>query len=386
MVRVGIDARRYARAGRGQERYVRCLVHALVSSGDEHEYVVLGDRGVLGQQDLGPRARVSPADRHLRFQYRRGLRGLRRFLIRGLDLVHFPLADGWYSRVGRTVVTIHDLSVLRFPDAYFVDDAGARRAWHHHLAISAAADAVIAVSEATARDVVSLLRVPRSRVAVVPHGVEPHFRPVEDPQSLEELRRRYRLPERYLLFVGGVDYKKNVARLVDGFALARWRGELPHGLVLVGTLQQEGNPFFDAARERATANGVSGLIAWLGYVPDADLPAVYAGADALVFPSIMEGFGFPVLEAMACGTPVVTSVHSAPAEVAGDAAVVVDPYDPEAIAEGILEVLEPARRAQLIRAGRSRVAMYTWERTAVRTIEVYERVVAGHPGHAKART
>jgi glycosyltransferase involved in cell wall biosynthesis len=384
-MRIGIDARRYAPTGRGQERYVRCLVHALAATDTHHEFLLLSNPRAFSDSELGPRARVLSAATRIRLQHRRGLVGLRRLLLRGTDLLHFPLADGWYGPVCRAVVTIHDLSVLRFPEAYFADTAAERRAWRHHMAITASADAVITVSEATAGDVVALLGVEERRVAVVAHGVESHFRPARDPRTLKELRRRYRLPERYLLFVGGVDYKKNVARLIEAFALARRDAGLPHALVLAGPLQREGNPFFEAAREAAATMRVAERIRWLGYVSDADLPALYSGADAFVFPSLMEGFGFPPLEAMACGTPVVSSSGTATEEVTGDAAVLIDPRDAGHIAEGILQVLDEERSRTLVQAGLRRAAGYTWERTAARTIEVYERVVAGRPLHEGVR-
>ncbi|WP_245904871.1 glycosyltransferase family 4 protein [Gaiella occulta] len=375
-MRIGIDARRYGSIGRGQERYVRCLIHALVAAGREHEYSLLGAGGAGRAGDLGPRARFIPATRCLRLQHRRRFGALRRLLVRDLDLVHFPLADGWYSRVGRAVTTVHDLSVLRYPEVYFADAAAERRARQHFEAITANADAVIAVSEATGRDVISLLGVPEGRVKVVPHGVEPAFRPISDRRLLSEVGRRYRLPARYLLFVGGVDFKKNVARLVTGYALALERARLPHALVLAGMLQAPANPFFDTARATAARAHVSGRLRWLGQVPDVDLPALYAGADALVLPSLWEGFGLPVLEAMACGTPVVTSAGSAMEEVTGDAAVLVDPGEPEAIAEGILRVLD-GEAERLARAGLRRAALYTWARTADETTAVYEHVAAG---------
>lgn len=376
-MRIGIDARRYSSRGRGQERYVRCLVHALASSDTEHELVVLGDRSLLG--GLGGRARVASAARRLRMQHRTHLVGLRRLLVRDLDMVHFTLADGWYRRVTRSVVTIHDLSVLRHPAAYFTDEAAQFRAFSHHAAVAASADAVIAVSRATARDVTDLLDVSRDRVAVIPHGVESRFRPTSDQLPLADLRRRYRLPPRYLLFVGGIDFKKNVARLIEAFAVARRVGPLQHGLVLAGGLQEEGNPFFDVARERADALGVAGHVTWAGYMPDVDLPLLYSGADALVFPSLMEGFGLPVLEAMACGTPVITSAGTSMEEVTGRDAVLVHPRDTDSIADGILTALDPEVAARLRHTGPLRAASYTWEAAAARTIGVYERVGAGEP-------
>lgn len=377
MLRVGIDARRYSPAGRGQERYVRSLVRALAAAEGEHEYVLLGNGDGPPVEALGARVSFSPAGRHIRLQHRRALARLRRLLVRGFDLVHFPLADGWYAPVSRTVVTIHDLSVLRYPEAYFPDAASERRQRRHFAAITCHADAVIADSEATKGDVVSLLGVSEERVAVIPLGVDPAFRPVDDSYVLDKVRRRYGLPARYALFVGGIDFKKNVARLVAGFALARARGALPHALVLAGTLQQEGNPFFEEAKRQAVAADVSDHLVWAAYVSESDLPALYTGADVLVFPSLWEGFGFPVLEAMACGTPVVTSEGSAMAEVAGGAAVLVDPLDCETIASGILRAIGEGKDGPLVEEGIRRAAGYSWGHTAARTVDVYEAVAAG---------
>lgn len=374
-MRVGIDARRYSAGGRGQERYVRCLIDALARSERGHEFLLIGERSGGFPSDLGSHVRFVPARRRLRLQYRPGLLGARRMLLGDVDLVHFPLADGWYARVRRSVVTIHDLSMLRFPEAYCPDAAAERRAWNHHRRITANADAVLADSRASGRDVVTLLEIPEERVAVVPLGVEPRFARVTDPARIQDLRGRYPLPGRYLLFVGGVDFKKNVTRLVEAYALARRAERLVPDLVVAGPLQDPGNPFFDQAQERAAALGVAERIQWIGYVLESDLPALYSSADAFLFPSIMEGFGFPVLEAMACGVPVVTSAGSAMAEVTGeDAAVLVDPLDPESISRGIVQALNEGPR--LAAAGVDRAAGYTWERAAARTTDVYERVAA----------
>jgi glycosyltransferase involved in cell wall biosynthesis len=381
MLRIGIDARRYSAAGRGQERYVRSLVRALATAEGEHEYVLLGNGNGVPAEALGARVTSSPAARRIRLQHRKALPSLRRLLVRGLDLIHFPLADGWYAPVSRSVVTIHDLSVLRYPEAYFPDVAAEQRARHHLTTVTSNADAVIAVSQATGRDVVGFLGFPEERVAVVPHGVDPAFRPIDAPHVLAAVRRRCGLPARYALFVGGIDFKKNVARLVAGFALACSRGGLPHALVLAGSLQEDGNPFVEEVRGRAATARISDRLVWAGYVPDADLPALYSGADVLVFPSIWEGFGFPVLEAMACGTPVVTSEGSAMAEVADGAAVLVDPLDPGTIASGILRAIGEGKDGPLAEEGHRRAAGYSWAHTAARTVEVYEAVAAGRsPG------
>lgn len=369
-MRVGIDARRYDRSGRGQERYIRCLIRALAATRSRHEFVLLGRPSALQDIELGDEMRIARADRTLRLQYRRRLAGLRRLLVRNLDLVHFTLADGWYRPPTRSVVTVHDLSVLRFPSAYFTDARAERRARQHHLEVTAGAVAVIAVSESTRKDVIDLLGVPEDKVLVVPHGVDPRFRPATDRSRLAALRNRLGIAAPYLLFVGGIDFKKNVGRLVAGFARARREHRLPHVLVVAGALQDSGNAFFDDARRIAEREGVAEHVVWAGFVPEDDLPALYSGADAFLFPSLWEGFGLPVLEAMACGVPVITSARSAMSEVTEEAAVLVDPSDPAAIADGVITALSDG--PALASAGLRRAARYTWERTAARTIEVYE--------------
>lgn len=370
---VGIDARRYSAGGRGQERYIRSLVHALAVAPSDHRFLLFINREPALPPKTEGRMRFSPARFRLRLQHRLHLSIVPRVLMRGVDLVHFPLADGWYQKVCPTVVTIHDLSVLLYPEAYVPDPQSERRAWEHHRRITSSADAVIAVSHATRRDILRLLQLPDDRVQVVPHGLEPMFRSLPSA-SAKSIQDRYALPERYLLFIGGIDFKKNVERLIAGFALALRMERLPQSLVLAGTLQQAGNPSFDAARRRADEEGVADRVVWAGYVLEDDLAAMYWGADALVFPSIMEGFGLPVLEAMACGTPVVTSAGSAMSEIAGKNAVYIEPLETESIAEGIVRLVrdEPLRR-HLAEEGLRQAAAYTWERTATMTVQVYER-------------
>lgn len=381
-MRVGIDARRYDRAGRGQERYIRCLIRALAATRSRHEFVLLGRPDALRDAEPGDGMRIGRADRTLRLQYRRRFVTVRRLLVRGFDLVHFTLADGWYRPPIQSVVTIHDLSVLRFPRAYFPNAQAEQRARRHHLEVTAGAAAVIVGSDSTRRDVHDLLDVPAERVAVIPHGLDPIFRPVNDPAILNRVHERYALRPPYLLFVGGADFKKNLTRLIDAYAIARSVGGLDHALVLVGPMQNPENPYYQAARSRAVEHEISDCLRWIGFVPDDDLPPLYSGADAFVFPSLMEGFGFPVLEAMACGTPVVTSQGSAMAEVTGPAAVLVDPFDAGSMARGILDVLDGRGKA-LASAALERARRFTWGNSAASTLEVYERAVEGIPVSAE---
>ncbi len=237
------------------------------------------------------------------------------------------------------VVTVHDLAVIRHPDTFNRWTRGYSRALLPRLARSAAR--VIAVSEFTARESVELLGVDEDRVRVIPHGVEPQFSP-EGPAAEGD----------YVLFVGTREPRKNLDRLAEAARLVDIE------------LRVVGDPGWGRV-------GVESL----GFVDDAELARLYRGAACLAYPSLYEGFGLPVLEAMACGTPVVTSADSAPAELAGDAAVLVDPLDVESIAAGIREAI--ARRDELRAAGLERASDFTWDKAAKATADVY-REAAGN--------
>lgn len=281
----------------------------------------------------------------------------------------------------RGVATIHDLAFLRFPDQV----PPSFRALYERLSRDAAAraDVVVGDSDCTSRDVVELLGVEPSRVRTVYPGVSPAFlAPGDRERDAASLSAKYRLPERYVLFVGSTHPRKNLARLLDAFA--RIRRDVPHRLVLVG------DPGFGHAevQERIAKLGLADSVALPGYVPDEDLPALYRCADALAFPSCWEGFGLPVVEAFATGCPVLTSDVSCLPEVAGDAAVLVDPTSSDSIADGLLRVLtDEGLRARLVAAGRERVKRFTWEKAAGEHLALY-RSLAESPrdGRPRGRT
>jgi glycosyltransferase involved in cell wall biosynthesis len=209
-----------------------------------------------------------------------------------------------------------------------------------------------------------------NKIDVVHHGLSPQFRPL-DGAAVAEACARYGLgaPGSYLLYVGTVQPRKNLARLIDAFAqVARQEaGGAALRLVIAG----KRGWLTEEIERRAAASGVAGQVLFPGFVADADLPALLSGALAFVFPSLYEGFGMPVLEAMACATPVLTSTTSALPEVAGDAALLVDPHDTEAIAEGIARLLsDAALRERLRERGMQRAAQFTWHRCASETLRV----------------
>ncbi len=292
---------------------------------------------------------------------------------RRLDLLHGAVNVTPLLSLCPTVVTIHDLSFMRTPQAF---PATQRRYLHGMVRRSARhARQVIAVSQATKDDVVALFGVPPQRITVVYNGVDDVFAPAS-PEQVEAFRRERGLPERFVLHLGTLEPRKNLARLVEAFAQAGQQltdcDDLK--LVLAGGKGWDYDDIFVTV-ERL---GLQEQVLFPGYVADADLPWFYRAATVFAYPSLLEGFGLPVLEAMACGTPVITSAVSSLPEVAGDAALLVDPASVDALTDALVQMLSDAalagemRRRGLLQAGR-----FSWQRTAAETAAVYRAVLVG---------
>jgi glycosyltransferase involved in cell wall biosynthesis len=236
---------------------------------------------------------------------------------------------------------------------------------------AARARRVITISEASARDLVEVLGVSRERIAVTPLAADDRFRPIEDAAEVDAVRARHGLEGRYVLYVGNVEPRKNLVRVVDAFERAELRDAT---LAIAGRLAW----LSDEIERRVASYRGPGRVRLLGYVADEDLPALYSGAEAFVYASLWEGFGLPVVEAMACGAAVVASRVAAIEEVAGEAARLVDPLSVDDIAAALASVLgDAAERERLRAAGLARAARYSWAETARRTIEVYRAAVRG---------
>jgi glycosyltransferase involved in cell wall biosynthesis len=270
------------------------------------------------------------------------------------------------TRARRLVVTVHDLAFKRFPETA----PHGTKWWLARLDRALdRATRVIAVSESTRRDLLELSGVEPARVAVIPLGVDRTlFRP-PGPEAVAAARSAFGLDGPYVLYLGGIEPRKNLPNLLAAFS----RLTADVRLVIVGggvEWNPEGSDLLGQALAKLP-DGVRGRIHRTGYVSEADKVALLGGAEAFVYPSLYEGFGLPVLEAMACGTPVVTSNVSSLPEVAGDAADLVDPADPASIADGIDRVLGDAElRTRLVDGGLHRAERFTWEETATRTAGV----------------
>ena len=274
------------------------------------------------------------------------------------------------------VVTIHDLIWPLFPE--IVDPVTRCMLWLFVRRSARQADRIIAVSQSTARDLERVFAVPESKIEVIHNGVGPAYTPQDPRAAAERVANKYGVSKDYLLTVGTVGPHKNLITLVGAMKILRGRGELSFQLLAVGAKGRKNARLFEAVR----SSGLTGEdIRFLGFVPEEDLPVLYSGSCALVFPSLYEGFGLPLVEAMACGVPVVASNTSSIPEVVGDAALLVPPTQPEAFAEAILRVMsDKDLRKTMIERGLSRAACFRWEKAARQLLECMRTVVGEkHP-------
>ncbi len=270
---------------------------------------------------------------------------------------------------GPMVATIHDLVPLQHPEwsqresvAYF------------KLALPPTlkrAQAIIAVSETVKQDILDRFPIHPGKIHVVYHGIRPGFRPIHAPQVLEAVALRYRLPGQFLLFVGNMEPRKNLEGLLQAYALLRQRSGTTAKLVVAGREAWK----YQRVYQTVHTLGLTDAVQFLGYVPDEDLPALYNLATLFVFPSLYEGFGLPVLEAMACGTPAVIGNTGALPEIAGNAALLVPPHDADALATAIQQLLlNQELRHTLTAKGLERARTFSWSQAAADILHVYSTI------------
>jgi glycosyltransferase involved in cell wall biosynthesis len=371
-VRIAFDGTTLRPGRTGVGYYTEHLLRHLAREGTGDELIVVSNRPVDLTRPLpeGVRLAASPW-RAPRMVWMQVLvpRALRRLQP---DVVHFTNGMVPFASPVPTVVTIHDMSLTLYPRYHpprrvllnrpFVDLAARR------------ADAIITVSQSAKRDIVGLYGLSPERVHVVHEAAAPQFRPVADRAELDRVRRRYGLADRFILYVGTIEPRKNLPKLIEGFAARRKAGDLPHQLVCAGPYGWLSGDI----EEKIDHLRVADAIRFTGYVPFDDLPALYSLAEMFVFPSLYEGFGLPVIEAMASGTPVITGHVPALAEVAGGAVEHVDRLDAGTLGDAMVALARDRdRREHLIARGLARARTFSWERAARETLEVYR--VAANP-------
>jgi glycosyltransferase involved in cell wall biosynthesis len=367
-VRIGVMLRHYDQHGGGVKVYTQRLLRALFDLGSDHEFVLLyRNPSLVGtyRDERGVEEVAIPARSILSWDQLAVPQAVRRHRI---DLLYNPKYSIPLTAPCPSVWVCHGL------DWYVMPWASKRidRLSHQFLVPRYArrADAIIAVSEITKRHVMQYLRVSEDRVVTVYSGVDDVFRSRPDQARLRELRDRYSLPERFVLYAGAIYPPKNFTRLVRAYAQVGPERGIP--LVVAGG---ENRFLSECEIQEPNALGIAEWVRWPGWVDQEDLAGFYSLADALLLPSLFESCGLPVLESMAAGTPVVTADRYGTRELSEGAAVLVDPESVESIAAGIRRVLDDSTlRGELIAAGRERSRTFIWSRCASETLRVLEDV------------
>jgi glycosyltransferase involved in cell wall biosynthesis len=370
-VRIAIDARKLRDYGIGT--YVRNLLRHLARLDDYSEYIVLcRDEDRAFAAELGENFRAVP-ERSGGYSVREQLAvplDLRR---ERADLFHAPHYVLPPLTPCRSVVTIHDCIHLRFPQ-YLPTRIGYAYARAQMWLATHKAARVITVSEASKRDILRYFRVPESRIDVIYNAIDERFWHEPDPEDISRTRERYRLTAPFVLYAGNIKPHKNLERLIEAFHLLRQGSpDLREvELLIIGDEISK----YPTLRRAVHRHKLHKHVRFFGFVPDQTLASLYRLANAFVFPSLYEGFGLPPLEAMASGTPVIASNVSSLPEVVGDAALMIDPYEPGAIADAMRQVLTDSQlRADLRARGYVRAREFSWERSVRRVREVYEEVM-----------
>jgi glycosyltransferase involved in cell wall biosynthesis len=375
--RIGIDYSPAFEQTAGIGRYVRELIGATaqLERGADYRLLVTGSHANALPAPLASNFHWSPTRLSTRRLWQAWLRPwipLPVELFTGeIDLFHATnfVLPKLHSKT-RALLTVHDVSYVRVPEVAgtgikpFLDAIVPRGI--------ARADHIIADSLATKHDIIDIYGTPADKITVLLSAAEDRFQPVTDPHKLHAVRQKYAIPDRpYVFSVGTVQPRKNFGRLIEALAIVRSHGH-DIGVVIAGGRGWKEDPIYATV----TQTSMTDYVRFIGFADDEDLPALYSGAEQMVLPSLYEGFGFPVLEAMGCRTPVITSNVSSLPEVAGDAAILVTPTDVEAIAHAIEHLLTHREdRQALIEKGVRQAATFTWEKSARHLISLYQQVL-----------
>jgi glycosyltransferase involved in cell wall biosynthesis len=389
-MRVGIDGACWLNR-RGYGRFARELVTSLAALGGDVEYTLVVDFDPAEAPPLPAGVRVvrvpaaQPAARAAAAAGRRSLSDLwataRAIRRERFDLVFFPSAYTYvpFTGPGRVVVVIHDVIPEQFPGHVFPTRRAALHWWLKILAARRRADLVMTVSEASKAAIVKRFDLPAERVAVVSEAADAIFRPLPRNDALAQTLARWNLADgRFVLYVGGISPHKNLGALIDAFAEVRRQAPVSeYKLVLAGDYAADAfYSAYDALRSQVHERHLDDVVIFTGYVEDAVLAGLYSAAAACVLPSLWEGFGLPVIEAMACGAPVLASARGALPEVVGGAGVTFDPEHPGDLARALGELLCDANlQARLRRLGPERAAEFSWEQAARQALAAFHEVM-----------
>lgn len=378
-MKVAINAWFWDKPSVGSGQYLHYLIPALTRADPSLEIVLVVPEYMLRHEapHLAAQGTVHPVAVRpgnwgkLWFEQRLFPRACRQV---GADLAHVPYFGSPLAPPLPTVVTVHDLIPLVLPE--YRRSLAVRLYTSLAAAAAGQADLILADSEASRRDILARLHAPEERVRVVYLAPAPHFEPVVDWAALDAVKEKYNLPETFILYLGGFDVRKNVIGLLHAWTwVARGLGNV-YPLVLAGRLPERESPLFPDPLRAARELGVDDLVVTPGWIDEADKPALYSAARVFVYPSRYEGFGLPILEAMACGTPVVTTTAASLPELAGAHAFQVDPDDTRRMASPIIALsVQEETHDDMSRRGLWQASQFTWEKTAQQTLQAYRDVL-----------
>jgi glycosyltransferase involved in cell wall biosynthesis len=395
-MRIGIDGSCLSNR-RGFGRFTRQLLGALGRHPTEHEFTVFVDRPsadavsipdrfervIVPVREAPSRAARAQGSRRILDMIAMGLAVARR----GVDLMYFPATYSFFPvwNVGKLVVTMHDTLPLSHPELVFPSRRG-QLAWRiKETTAVRLADRIVTVSHASRRDIAAWSGLPERRIHVITEGPDPVFGPRAKSPETERMLGRFGIPAdgRFLLYVGGLSPHKNLLRLVDAFTEA---APSHVRLVLVGDVTDVFHTHVPQIRAAIARHGLEDRVILAGFVPDEDLSYLYSCAYALIVPSLLEGFGLPAIEAMACGTPVVSSRAGSLPEVVGEGGVYFEATDTQSIARAIRMLLdEPLHRDALARLALARSALFTWDESARRLVACFDELSSGDSKRSTAR-
>ncbi len=371
-MKIALDATALPNKPGGAGNYIINLAHALLELDSGHELVILchpSDRQLFKLEphqeshlfyvpDLNPALRLAWEQ----FRLPRLLAKLR------VDLLHSPHYTMPLRAGIPVVVTFHDMTFFLYPEYHTLVKRFFFPVMIRQSAARAAA--LLAVSESTRQDAIRLLKIPPQKISTTRLGYDPQYVRIEDPAYLEQVRRKYHLPAHFLLHVGTLEPRKNHSTLLKAFdIIAQSNAEI--ALVLVGGAGWNARQI--AQQIKTLRHGKR--IHWLGYADSHDMPALYRLAEVFVYPSIYEGYGLPVLEAMACGAPTITSTVSSMPEIIGDAGLLVSPENPAELSAAIARLLEDkVFAAELTQKAQIRAKEFTWRKTAEQTLHIYGQI------------
>lgn len=376
-MRIGFDAKRAFQNRTGLGNYSRTLVTSLAENYPAHEYVLFAPKVKPLYQPPPAVVTITPQrtlHRLLKSAWRsRWVSG--ELKSHGIDIFHGLSAElpfGIHRTGVRSTVTMHDLIFERYPKQYNPIDVATYRKKAKYAC--QAAGQVIAISEQTKADLIEFYGVPEEKIPVCYQACDPSFQAPRNPQAIREMLVRYQLPSEYFLYVGSVIERKNLARIAE--AMAQLKGRLNVPLVVLG----DGGAYKKQVKNYLADKGIVGRVIWLNEESSfsfRDLPALYQGALALLYPSTFEGFGIPILEALWSHTPVITSTGSCFAETGGNAALYVDPFRADSIADGMLRVAEsPSLRQEMTEKGIIHAQRFTPEKCAAGVMDVYQKLLS----------